>query len=67
MTTAVGLLLWTHAVVIEIGGFRSDFARNGAYALLIGALSGIAERGLTTAVSKRAQDFVAGLGGDGKP
>jgi hypothetical protein len=66
LTSVVGLLLWTHAVVIEIGGFKSAFAHNGVFALLIGALSGIAERAMTTAVSKRAQDFAASLGGSGK-
>lgn len=66
LTMTVGLLLWTHAVVIEIGGFKSSFQNNGAFAVLIGVMSGIAERAMTTAVSKRAQDFAASLGG-GKP
>ena len=67
LTTVVGLLFWTHAVVIEIGGFKSAFSHNGVYALLIGALSGIAERTMTIAVSKRAQDFASSLGGIAKP
>jgi hypothetical protein len=66
LTTVMGLLLWTHAVVIQIGEFKSDFAHNGVFALLIGALGGIAERSLTTAVSKRAQEFVAALGITGR-
>jgi hypothetical protein len=63
LTTVVGLLFWTQAIAVKLGDFSSDFRVNGAYALLIGALCGIAERGLATAVTRRAEDFAASVGG----
>lgn len=66
LTTVVGLILWTGMVVIEVGQFRSDFTMNGSYAVLIGALCGIAERSLSGAVGQRAAQFAAGVGGNPK-
>jgi len=63
LTSVVGLLFWTGAVAVDIGGLSSDFTVSGSRALLIGALCGIAERAVTTAVSKRAGDFAASIGG----
>jgi len=63
LTFVIGLLFWTTAVQVAIGGFKSDFASDAPSALLIGALCGIAERAMATAVAKRADDFAAGVGG----
>ncbi|MGQ3296734.1 hypothetical protein [Reyranella sp.] len=63
LTFVVGLLFLTSAVEIVIGGFKSDVANSPSSALLIGALCGIAERAMTSAVVKRADDFAAGVGG----
>lgn len=62
LTIVVGLLFWTKAITIELGSFSSDFRLNGAYAVLVGALCGIAERSLATTVMKRADDFASGIG-----
>lgn len=62
LTTIVGMLFWTEAVTIEFGGLLGEFGSSGSRAFLIGALCGIAERAVTTAVSRRAADFVSGLG-----
>lgn len=67
LTTVVGLILWTGMVKVDIGDFRTDFRLTGTYAALIGALCGIAERSLATAVGRRADDFAVGLGGGAKP
>lgn len=63
LTAIVGLLFWTGAIAVEIGGLSSEFMASGSRALLIGALCGIAERAVTTAVTKRAADFAASIGG----
>ncbi len=65
LTAVVGLLFWTHAVSFGVGDLESKLAlqAHGAEALLIGLLAGIAERALGTAVSRRAADFAASLGG----
>jgi len=63
LSGVVGLLFWTGAVSVGIGEFKSQFAVNGAWALLIGLLLGIAERTMASAVSKRATDFAGAIGG----
>jgi hypothetical protein len=64
LTSIVGLLLWTRAVSLGIGEFTTtQFPNNGATALLIGLLLGVAERTMATAVQKRATEFGAGIGG----
>jgi hypothetical protein len=63
LSSVVGLLFWTEAVTIGIGKFHSEFSVNGTYALLIGLMLGIAERAMSTAVSKRAADFAGAIGG----
>lgn len=63
LTTVVGLLFWTKAVTVGVGEFQSNFQMSGTHAALIGALSGIAERAMATAVGRRAEDFAAGVGG----
>ena len=63
LTAVVGLLFWTGAVTVGVGGFHTDFQLSGTHAVLIGALCGIAERAMATAVGRRAADFAAGVGG----
>jgi hypothetical protein len=63
--TVVGLLFWTGMVVINIGGFSTNFHSAGSPATLIGAFCGIASGAFVAAVSKRAQDFAATVGGSG--
>jgi hypothetical protein len=57
---------YTHAIEITIGGFKASMGQ-GSAAFLIGALCGIAERTIASAVSKRADDLAAGIGGATKP
>jgi hypothetical protein len=59
----VGLLFWTGAVSVGIGEFHSTVQAHGVWAVLIGLLLGIAERAMSTAVSKRATDFAGAIGG----
>jgi hypothetical protein len=61
LTIVVGLLFWAQAIMISIGNFSSNFHYSGVNAMLIGVLCGIAERGLATAVTKRAQEFAASI------
>lgn len=63
LTAVVGLLFWTKAVEIKIGGFSSSFQGNGTFALLIGVLCGIGERSLATVVTRRAEEFTGGIAG----
>jgi hypothetical protein len=63
LTTVVGLLLATDAVGFKLGGFTANIWAHGAWALLIGLLSGMAERAMAGAVSKRAADFAGAIGG----
>ncbi|HST75687.1 MAG TPA: hypothetical protein VLJ20_09980 [Acetobacteraceae bacterium] len=63
LASAVGLLFWAGAVSVGMGGFESNIARHGAWAVLIGLLLSIAERTMATAVSKRATDFAGAIGG----
>ncbi len=63
LANVVGLLFWTKAVTVGIGDFQSQFSTHGTYALLIGLLLGIAERTMSSAVSKRAADFAGAIGG----
>jgi hypothetical protein len=65
--TVVGLLFWTGMVVINIGGFSTNFHSFGTPAVLIGAFCGIASGAFVAAVSKRAQDFAATVGGQAQP
>ena len=69
LTAVVGLFFWTGLVRITVGDFNTDFAGTGTRdtALLIGAFCGLAERTLSGAVAKRAEDFVGGLGGSRPP
>lgn len=69
LTTVVGLLFWTGAVNFGVGGLQAAEAvqAHGAGALLIGLLAGIAERALGDAVSRRAKDLAASLGGASGP
>ncbi|MBN8890809.1 MAG: hypothetical protein BGP12_15710 [Rhodospirillales bacterium 70-18] len=68
LTMVVGLLFYTGAVGIEMGTFKTGFplgeGKEVGYgvAALIGALCGIAERGLATAVSSSAGQFIGGIG-----
>ena len=61
----VGLLLFTGAIVAGIGTVTGleGMREHGTWALLLGLLAGVAERGLGSAVSKRSQDFSAVVGG----
>lgn len=63
LTLVIGLLFWTHAIAVTVGGFQSDLAASAPSAVLIGALCGIAERAMASAVTKRADDFAASVGG----
>ena len=64
LTTVVGLLFATHAVDVKIGDFNTaGFLTSGIVAVLIGCLCGVGEQGLTTAVARRASDFVTAIGG----
>jgi hypothetical protein len=65
--TVVGLLFWTGMVVINIGDFSTNFHIAGTPALLIGAFCGIASGALVAALSKRAQEFAATVGGQAQP
>lgn len=66
LVTVAGLLFWAQAVNVGVGALDSVVAvrAHGAWALLIGMLAGIAERAFGTAVSRRATDFSAALGGE---
>ncbi len=65
LATVVGLLLFSGAVVAGIGNVTGDkgMQDHGTWALLLGLLSGIAERALGTAVGRRGADFASALGG----
>ena len=65
--TVVGLLFWTGMVVINIGGFSTNFHSAGTPAMLIGAFCGIASGAFVAAVSKRAQEIAATVGGQAQP
>jgi hypothetical protein len=64
LTTVIGLLFWTGMVSIKVGSFTTDFIApdHGTTAFLIGALCGIAERSMASAVGRRAEDFAASVG-----
>ena len=65
LATLLGLLLFTGAVIAGLGTVKGLEAMhiNGSWALLIGVLSGIAERALGTAVTRTGTSFAAGIGG----
>lgn len=64
LTVIIGLLLSTEAIDITIGKLKTASSlTNGSVAFLVGCLCGIGEKGLSSAVSRRASDFVASLGG----
>jgi hypothetical protein len=65
LTFTIGLLFWLEVVVINIGKFDTNFTNSGTKAVLIGLLCGIAEKGLSTAVSRRATELVERIGGAG--
>lgn len=64
LTTVIGLLFWTGMVSVTVGTFTTDFTApgHGTTAFLIGALCGIAERSMASAVGRRAEDFAASVG-----
>lgn len=62
LTLVVGLLLWTKMVTFGVGGFNGNIQGSGSHAVLLGLLSGIAERGVATAVGARAQQFGTAIG-----
>lgn len=68
LTTVVGLLFWTGLVSVSVGSFTTDFAGigNRDVALLIGALCGLSERSMSSAVARRADDFAISVGGTQK-
>jgi hypothetical protein len=65
--TVVGLLFWAGMVVINVGGFSTNFRTAGTPAMLIGAFCGIASGAFVAAVSKRAQEIAATVGGQAQP
>lgn len=68
LTMMACLLFWTNAINIEVGLLKTNsasFQSTGSVALLIGMLSGLAERALATAISGRAAAFVQGFGAGG--
>jgi hypothetical protein len=69
LVVVVGLLFWTSAITVGIGQFGTSDAmhKDGPAALLAGLLAGIAERALSTVVSKRAADFAGAIGGKPGP
>lgn len=67
LASFVGLLLFTNAVIAGVGSVTGFDAmhQHGSWALLVGLLAGVAERGLGSAVQRRSNDFAAVIGGDG--
>lgn len=62
LTTLVGLLFWTSAVQIAVGGLQTaSFKASGSISVLIGAFCGLSERALATAIAGRAAGFIGGL------
>lgn len=68
LSTLVGLLLFSGAVVFGVGRVDGLIALHGhgSWALLVGMLAGVAERALGSAVSGRAAEFAGALGGGPK-
>jgi hypothetical protein len=64
LTMTLCLLFWTGATNIAIGSLETA-QFSGSTAFLIGVFSGIAERGLATAISGRAASFVGSVGSGG--
>jgi hypothetical protein len=62
LTILVGLMFTTRMIVFNIGGFNTGFLESGTLAVLIGALCGIGEVGLSGTVARRASDFMAAVG-----
>jgi hypothetical protein len=67
LTIVVGLLFSTKAIIVTIGGFNTAFLNSGTFAVLIGCLCGIGEQGLSTAVARRASEFISSIGGTTPP
>jgi hypothetical protein len=68
LTLVVMLIFFTGVMNLEVGLLKTtSFADFGgkleAVSLLVGLFCGIAERGLSSAVSLRANDFVSSIGG----
>ena len=65
----MGLLLFTGAIVAGVGSADggSGMRGNGAIALVIGLLAGVAERALGNAVGRRGQEFADAVGGATAP
>jgi hypothetical protein len=64
LTSVLGMLFSVKAVGIELGDFKtSGISSDPLVPLLIGALAGIAERALATAVTIRADQFIGGVSG----
>ena len=58
LTSLVGLILWTGFLTFSIGGVQvAAFRTNGSIALLLGALCGLSERALSTALVNQSNSF----------
>lgn len=69
LTTVVGLFFWTGMLSVDVGDFKTESIKSvGALRVpevpvLIGMLCGIAERSMSGAVYRRAEDFASGVAG----
>jgi len=63
LSVIVGLLFWTGAFAISIGGLKVLPHVAGGTAMLVGLFCGLSERALATAVSSRAATFIRGVAG----
>lgn len=63
LASLAGLALWTRFLSFSVNGVGSDLFRNNAsVALLLGALFGLAERGLSTGLVSQAEGVAARFG-----
>lgn len=62
LSIVIGLMFTTRMVVFNIGGFNTAFLDSGTLAVLIGALCGIGEMGLSGAVARRASELISPIG-----
>lgn len=59
LTTVVGLIISTDAIVLELGGLKaSAFTMDTKIALLVGGFCGLSEQALSTKVAQHASDFL---------
>lgn len=65
LASLVGLLLFSGAIIAGVGDVKGLEAMHfrGSWALLLGLLSGVAERALGSAVSRSGAGFAASIGG----